>query len=118
MHTFPESDRAFRKAALAAVEQALAAAAPRDDAAPADIIDAATDLLSENYRNAVVILRDSLAGFGGDTTWYAYRDGRVREANEERDRLYRALEQARVSVAESGQAMSRSRAALAKTERR
>jgi len=60
------------------------------------------------YRSLTVRERDSLGGYPDDPArvWYVYRDGRIRKHDAGLNRLYRALSEARVTVASSEAAVA------------
>lgn len=56
--------------------------------------------LRRHYPNAAIRIKDPFAHAGfPDQTWYVFRDGRVLPEDDRRERLYRALAEARVTVA-------------------
>lgn len=61
------------------------------------------------YPNAQFVARDEFGGYDTDPVWYAYRDGRIRAANPQRERLYASLSRARTTVEKADEALDESR---------
>jgi hypothetical protein len=91
VRSFPASDRDFADAAGAALGEARRAT---DD--PDAIRDIVLDRLGRDYRNARIQVQDELAELGsGEVIWYVYRDGRIRDVDAHRERLYEVVASAR-----------------------
>ena len=107
VRAFPATDQAFADAAGDALLEALEA---RE--ALATIHDVVEKRLRGAYRNARIHVQDDLGHLGpGETVWYAYRDGRIRENDPRRERLYTVVAAARRTVEESKVVLGRSREA-------
>lgn len=99
---FPVTDSALRREVDAAVARAPGGLA--DDAARVHV----EQDLRRWYRSLQIHERDDLGGYPSDPVrvWYVYRDGRVRRQNSTRDRLYRALADARTTSDVSAHAIA------------
>jgi len=94
---------------LDAIDAAVAAAEADDDG-PLDI-DVVEERINERYRNAHIVVRDHFSAYELMPVWYAYRDGRVRPFDAQRERLYASLDRAREVLEQSDAAIEHSRAA-------
>jgi len=107
VHSFPVSDIAFRTAVLRAVDRVLT-----DDAsASGDEIESTRELLRQAYPNVQLVRRDEMSGYETSPVWYAFRDGRVRPRDPDRERLYSSLSSARETIDKSTNALEHARRA-------
>lgn len=105
VRSFPSTDPDFADATGDALEVALAA-----DGAPETLANVVEERLRRAYRNARIRVQDELGHLGSqETIWYAYRDGRIRENDPVRERLYSVVAAARRTVRESEVAMDHAR---------
>jgi len=98
------SDAAFRAVVLKAVDRVTG-----DGAESADEIGATQDLVRAAYPNVQIVGRDEMSGYETRPVWYAFRDGRVRPRDDERERLYASLGRARETLDRSGEALEHAR---------
>lgn len=105
VRSFPSSDLDFADATGDALQAALEA-----DDATATLAGVVQDRLRHAYRNARIQVQDELGHLGArETIWYAYRDGRIRENDPVRERLYSVVAAARRTVHESEVAIEHAR---------
>ena len=105
IHSFPASDQDF----ASATGDALADAVSRR-VAPETLREVVEQGLRAAYRNARIHVQDELGHLGAaEVIWYAYRDGRIREVDARRERLYSVVAAARRTMRESEVAMNHSR---------
>jgi hypothetical protein len=103
VRSFPANDRDFADATGDAIRDAQ----PAD---PATLRDVVERRLRASYRNARIQARDELANLGmQEVVWYAYRDGRVRDTDPARERLYAAVATARRTIRDSEAAIEHAR---------
>src|SRR5262245_37236045 len=101
--TFPSSDRAFATAVEASIKAAIEM--PSDAA----LWRRTQAILRRSYPNAHISSQSDLAKVvQWDRLWYAYRDGRIRTRNVQRERLYALLATSRRTAAESESVIERS----------
>jgi len=101
--TFPTSDRAFASAVVASVQAAL------DTPSEPALWQRTQAILRRSYPNATIASQSDLAKVvQWDRIWYAYRDGRIRTWNVQRERLYALLATSRRTAAESESVIERS----------
>jgi hypothetical protein len=78
--------------------------------APETLAEVVQQRLQGGYPNARIQVQDELGDLGTqETVWYAYRDGRIRETDPVRERLYSVVAAARRTVRESEIVMDHSR---------
>jgi hypothetical protein len=106
VHSFPVSDTAFRTAVLRAVDRVLTEAL-----APGDEIESTRELLRQAYPNVQIVRRDDMSGYETSPVWYAFRDGRVRPRDPDRERLYSSLSSARETIDKSTDALEHAKRA-------
>lgn len=129
VRSFPASDREFAEATGQALQQARAERAARaaseggaaptertqrssEDADATTLRDVVERRIRAAYRNARIHVQDELADLGmQEVVWYAYRDGRIRDSDPSRERLYAAVASARRTVRESETAIDHARRA-------
>ena len=105
VRSFPANDRDFADATGAAIEDAQ----PED---PVTLRDVVERRVRGSYPNARIQVQDELADLSmQDVVWYAYRDGRIRDADPVRERLYAAVASARRTIRESEAAIDHARMA-------
>ena len=105
VRSFPANDRDFADATAAAIQ----AAPPADAATLRDVVERR---VRSSYPNARIQVQDELAGLSvQEVVWYAYRDGRIRDADPARERLYAAVATARRTIRESKAAIEHARTA-------
>jgi len=105
VRSFPSTDRDFADAMGDALDGALATSS-----APATLAEVVQQRLRGGYPNARIQVQDELGHLGmQETVWYAYRDGRIRESDPIRERLYSVVAAARRTVRESEIVMDHSR---------
>lgn len=105
VRSFPSSDLDFADATGDALETALAT-----EAAPESLAEVVQNQLRRAYRNVRIQVQDELGHLGSqETIWYAYRDGRIRENDPVRERLYSVVAAARRTVQESKVALDHAR---------
>jgi hypothetical protein len=102
---FPSADHAFREDVVRAAEDLP------EDAPDSVRRDRLVASLRPWYRKVEIVFQDELAHFELQPihTWYVYRDGRVRRADERRERLYAALASARRTINASRSALDDAR---------
>lgn len=111
---FPAKDDVFRRAVDSAINE-MKDVDDRDANAFRAVVERH---LRRHYRNVQIHERDGLGTLlESNVVWYVYRDGRVRNDDERRDRLYEALSRARSAIADSERAMERSASADEKARR-
>jgi len=106
VHSFPVSDIAFRTAVLRAVDRVFV-----DALTSGDEIEGVRKLARENYPNVQIVRRDEMSGYETSPVWYAFRDGRVRPRDPDRERLYSSLSSARETIDKSTNALEHARRA-------
>jgi hypothetical protein len=80
VRSFPASDRDFADATGDALQEARAS-----EVDPVTLHDVVERRLRAAYRNARIHVQDELADLGmQEIVWYAYRDGRIRDADTRR----------------------------------
>lgn len=105
VRSFPSSDLDFADATGDALQAALATSD-----APQTLAGVVEKRLRVAYRNVRIQVQDELGHLGAqETIWYAYRDGRIREKDPVRERLYSVVAAARRTVRESEVAMDHAR---------
>lgn len=105
VRSFPSTDLDFADAAGDAFQAALGT---RD--APETLAKVVEKRLRLAYRNVRIQVQDELGHLGAEETiWYAYRDGRIRENDPVRERLYSVVAAARRTIRESEVAMDHAR---------
>lgn len=105
VRSFPSTDVDFADATGDALQAALEA-----DDAPATLAGVVEERLRQAYRNARIHVQDEFGHLGSsETIWYAYRDGRIRETDPVRERLYSVVAAARRTVRESEIAIDHAR---------
>ena len=105
VRSFPSSDLDFADATGDALQAVLATG---------DVPDTLAGVVEKRlrfaYRNVRIQVQDELGHLGAEETiWYAYRDGRIRENDPVRERLYSVVAAARRTVRESEVAMDHAR---------
>ena len=101
VRSFPSSDLDFADATGDALQTALGTSE-----APETLAGVVEKRLRLAYRNVRIQVQDELGHLGAqETIWYAYRDGRIRENDPVRERLYSVVAAARRTVRESEVAM-------------
>ena len=104
VRSFPSSDLDFADATGDALQAALGTSD-----APQTLAGVVEKRLRLAYRNVRIQVQDELGHLGAQTIWYAYRDGRIRENDPVRERLYSVVAAARRTVRESEVAMDHAR---------
>lgn len=105
VRSFPSTDRDFADAMGDALDAALA-----KRGAPETLAEVVQKRLRSGYPNARIQVQDELGHLGSqETIWYAYRDGRIRENDPVRERLYSVVAAARRTVRESEVVMDHAR---------
>jgi hypothetical protein len=107
VHSFPVSDAAFRAVVLNAVDRVAV-----DDFDSGDEIENARVLVRRTYPNVQIVRRDEMSDYEARPVWYAFRDGRVRPRDPERERLYASLNRARETLDRSSETLEHSRRAM------
>jgi hypothetical protein len=103
VRAFPSTDATFGRDVVAAIDGVLTQS-PGDDA-----VTIVEGLLHRRYPNVRVHHQTDLARLvEWQDVWYAYRDGRVRPPNTQRERLYSILSTARQTRADSAAILERS----------
>lgn len=103
VRSFPASDRDFADATGVAIQDAE----PADAATLRDVVERR---VRGAYPNARIQAQDELADLSmQEVVWYAYRDGRIREADPARERLYAAVGTARRTIRDSQAAIEHAR---------
>ena len=80
-----------------------------DAAASGDEIESTRQLVRANYPNVQIVPRDEMSGYETSPVWYAFRDGRVRPRDPDRERLYASLTSARETIDRSRIALEHAR---------
>ena len=115
VRSFPASDSEFAEATGSALQDARAERIERTDApevAAPTLRDIVERRIRAAYKNARIHVQDELADLGmHEIVWYAYRDGRIRDADPSRERLYAAVASARRTIRESEAAIDHARRA-------
>jgi len=124
VRSFPASDREFADATGDALQKARAEraeeagrtaraeSAERPDPPATTLHEVVERRIRAAYRNARIHVQDELADLGmQEIVWYAYRDGRIRDPDPSRERLYAAVASARRTVRESKTAIDHARRA-------
>ena len=105
VRSFPSTDLDFADATGDALQAALGSGD-----APETLAGVVEKRLRLAYRNARVQVQDELGHLGAEETiWYAYRDGRIRQNDPVRERLYSVVAAARRTIRESEAAMDHAR---------
>jgi hypothetical protein len=102
IHSFPVSDVAFRVAVIRALDAVYAGFAADDE------IESIRAAVRARYPNVQIVPRDEMSGYETRPVWYAFRDGRVRPRDPDRERLYAALSRARETIDHSYEALEHS----------
>jgi hypothetical protein len=105
VRSFPPTDQDFADAMGDALDGALATSSE-----PETLAEVVQQRLRGGYPNARIQVQDELGHIGsGETIWYAYRDGRIRENDPVRERLYSVVAAARRTIRESEVVMDHAR---------
>lgn len=105
VRSFPSADQDFADAMGDALDAALV-----HPGAPASLAEIVQQRLRSDYPNVRIQVQDELGHLGSEeTVWYAYRDGRIRENDPVRERLYSVVAAARRTVRESEIVMDHAR---------
>ena len=105
VRSFPSSDLDFADATGDALQAALGTSD-----APETLAGVVEKRLRLAYRNVRIQVQNELGHLGAEgTIWYAYRDGRIRENDPVRERLYSVVAAARRTIRESEVAMDHAR---------
>jgi hypothetical protein len=106
VRSFPATDKDFADATGDELAKAVAAQAD-----PLTLHEVVEERLRSAYRNARIRVQDELGHLGSqEIIWYAYRDGRIRESDARRERLYSVVADARRTVREAEAVLGRARA--------
>ena len=110
LQAYPVRDRSFAREVLDAVDRVTTE--PSYDDAPLGDLEAVVEArVRGRYPNATVHAQDPFARLRDpDVMLYAYRDGRIRVEDPRRERLYRALADARTTCNESRRIVDESEA--------
>ena len=101
LQAYPARDRSFAREVGQLVDN-LTADRTFDDASAGDLEAVVQAKLRARFPNAIVHAQDPFARLREpELTLYAYRDGRIRSDDPGRERLYRALADARSTCGES-----------------
>jgi hypothetical protein len=103
---FPATDRGLARDVLDAVD------AQPEGLGDEELRAGIQTLLRRWYRSAVVVAGDDFGRIESSlTTWYVYRDGKIRRPNERLDRLYGSLASARQTERDTEATLEASRSA-------
>jgi hypothetical protein len=112
LQAYPARDASFAREVHDVID-AVSAEAAYDDARIGDLEAVVQARLRDRYPNATVHAQDRFAQLRDpDVMLYAYRDGRIRVEDPRRERLYRALADARVIQGESRRIVGESKAVM------
>jgi hypothetical protein len=106
IHSFPVSDVAFRAAVMRALDVVLTPGGESGDE-----IESMRVAVRVRYPNVQIVRRDEMSGYETRPVWYAFRDGRVRPRDPQRERLYESLSRARETIDHSYDALEHSQRA-------
>jgi len=102
LQAYPARDASFARDVHDVLDRVTAEPSYDDNAPLADLETVVQERLRDRYPNAIIHVQDPFARLRDpDTMLYAYRDGRIRAEDPGRERLYRALADARTTFSES-----------------